>query len=178
MSDLPRDENTSENEAESAAPDGAEDPIAKLEQSNRELNDRLLRLAAEFENYKKRTKKETDDAANRGRESLLKELLPVLDNFERALAHASKDDPLAIGVRMVEKQMISALEKFSVTRFDALGKPFDPALHEAVQQAETVEFSPGTVAQEFSKGYLIGGRLLRPAIVAVAKAPSAPAEPN
>jgi molecular chaperone GrpE len=142
----------------------------KLEQTNKELQDRLLRTAADFENYKKRTKKELDESSQKGREALLKEVLPVMDNLERALKHAAADDPLAQGVRMVEKQLLSALEKFGVSRFSAAGKPFDPALHDAIQQIETNDFPPGSVAQEFSSGYMSGNKLLRAAMVAVAKA--------
>lgn len=144
----------------------------KLEQEKRELHDRLLRTAADFENWKKRAKKESDEAQQRGREALLKELLTVLDNLERALKHAAPDDPLAQGVQMVEKQFVAALEKFGVTRFSAAGQPFDPSLHDAIQQIETDAVPPGTVAQEFAQGYLSGNRLIRPAMVAVAKAPS------
>lgn len=148
-----------------------EKQAATLEQQNKELHDRLLRTAADFENAKKRAKKEVDEAQQRGREQLIKELLPVLDNLERALQHAAEKDPLAQGVRMVEKLLLAALEKFGVTRFSALGQPFDPSLHDAIQQVETTEVAPGLVAQQFALGYLSGGRLLRAAMVAVAKAP-------
>lgn len=148
------------------------DQLEKLERDKRELHDRLLRLAADFENYKKRTKKEIDDAATRGREQLLKELLPSLDNLERALKHAPAGDPLAVGVQQTEKQLLQALEKFGVVRFSSVGKPFDPSIHDAIQQVETTEHAPGTVAQEFASGYMLGQRLLRAAMVAVAKAPS------
>jgi molecular chaperone GrpE len=154
--------------------DGApapEDKISKLEGDNRELKDRLLRTAAEFENFKKRAKKEMDDAATRGREQLLKELLPALDNLERALKHAPDGDPLTIGVKSTEKQLLQALEKFGVTRFSSVGKPFDPSQHDAIQQVETTEHPAGSVAQEFASGYTLGSRLLRPAMVAVAKPP-------
>jgi molecular chaperone GrpE len=146
--------------------------LEKLEQDKRELHDRLLRTAAEFENFKKRSKKEIDDAATRGREQLLKELLPALDNLERALKHAPAGDPLAVGIIQTEKQLLQALEKFGVVRFSSVGKPFDPSMHDAIQQMETAEHPPGSVAQEFASGYLIGQRLLRPAMVAVAKAPA------
>lgn len=149
-----------------------EDRLGKLESDNRELKDRLLRTAAEFENFKKRSKKEMDDAATRGREQLLKELLPALDNLERALKHAPEGDPLAVGVKQTEKQLLQALERFGVTRFASLGKPFDPSVHDAIQQMETTEHPAGTVAQEFASGYTLGSRLLRPAMVAVAKAPA------
>jgi molecular chaperone GrpE len=146
--------------------------VEKLEQEKKELHDRLLRTAADFENFKRRTKKEMDDAATRGREQLLKELLPALDNLERALKHAPAGDPLAVGVQQTEKQLLQALEKFGVTRFSAVGKPFDPSVHDAIQQVETAEHAPGTVAQEFASGYMLGQRLLRPSMVAVAKAPA------
>jgi molecular chaperone GrpE len=148
-----------------------EQQAQQLEKANRDLKDHLLRTAADFDNFKKRAKKEIDEGVTKGREGLVKEILPVLDNLERALKHAASDDPLAQGVRMVEKQLLSALEKIGVTRFSAEGQSFDPAMHDAIQQVETAELTPGSVAQEFSKGYMLGGRLLRPAMVAVAKAP-------
>ena len=143
------------------------------ESQAKELHDRLLRTAADFENFKKRSKKEIDEGMTKGREQILKEILPVIDNLERALKHAPGDDPLAQGVRMVEKQLLQALEKFGVTRFSALGQPFDPAMHDAIQQVETQDQAPGTVAQEYSSGYMMSGKLLRPAMVAVAKKPEA-----
>jgi molecular chaperone GrpE len=146
--------------------------LEKLEKEKRELHDRLLRTAAEFENFKKRTKKEAEEASTRGREQLLKELLPALDNLARALQHAPAGDPLAVGVMQTEKQLLQALEKFGVVRFTSVGKPFDPSLHDAIQQAETTEYPPGTVAQEFAPGYMLGQRLLRAAMVAVVKAPA------
>ena len=145
--------------------------VSKSEQAVKEAHDRMLRTAADFENFKKRTKKELDEAQSKGREQVAKDILPVLDNLERALKHAAADDPLAKGVHMVEKQLLSALEKFGVARFSALGQPFDPAQHDAIQQVETTEVAPGTVAQEFAPGYTVNGKLLRPAMVAVAKAP-------
>ncbi len=161
-----------------AAAQPEKDPLAEALAANKDLQDRLLRTAADFENYKKRAKKEMDEAATRGRESLLKEVLPVVDNLERAISHAPKDDPIAAGVRLVEKQLLGALEKFGITRFSATGQPFDPSLHEAIQQVETADFPPGTVAQEFASGYMQNGKLLRAAMVAVAKAPAPKAEQN
>ncbi len=154
--------------------------VATLEGQNRELHDRMLRLAAEFENWKKRSRREQEEASMRGREALLKEILPALDNLERALKAAPEKDPVAVGVRLVDKQLLGALEKFEVKRFSALGEPFDPNLHEAIQQVESAEVAPGSVATEFAQGYMIGARLLRAAMVGVAKAPApkdvAPAE--
>jgi molecular chaperone GrpE len=146
---------------------------AKLEQEKKDLHDRLLRTAADFENWKKRAKKEVDEGAIKGREGLIKELLPVIDNLERAIKHAPGDDPLAQGVRMVEKQLLQAMEKFGITRFSAEGQPFDPAIHDAIQQVETDKLPPGTVATQFAAGYLQNGKLLRPAMVGVSKAPEA-----
>jgi len=154
------------------------DQLEKLEKEKRDLHDRLLRTAAEFENFKKRTKKEADEASTRGREQLLKELLPALDNLERALKHAPAGDPLTVGLQQTEKQLLQALEKFGVARFPSVGKPFDPSIHDAIQQVETAEHPPGSVAQEFASGYMIGQRLLRPAMVAVAKAPAGDTPPT
>jgi molecular chaperone GrpE len=148
----------------------------KLEQEKKDLHDRLLRTAADFENWKKRAKKELDEGASKGREGLIKELLPVIDNLERAIKHAPGDDPLAQGVRMVEKQLVSAMEKFGITRFSAEGQPFDPTMHDAIQQVETTEVPAGNVALQYAAGYLQNGRLLRPAMVGVAKAPEAAQE--
>jgi len=152
--------------------------LEKLERDKRDLHDRLLRTAAEFENFKKRTKKEAEEASTRGREQLLKELLPAIDNLERALKHAPAGDPLAVGVQQTEKLLLQALEKFGVVRFSSVGKPFDPSIHDAIQQVETAEHPPGSVAQEFASGYMIGQRLLRPAMVAVAKAPAGDTPPT
>jgi molecular chaperone GrpE len=164
--------------AEGANGNGLGAALEQLEQDKRELHDRLLRTAADFENFKRRTKKELEDAASRGREQLLKELLPALDNLERALKHAPPGDPLAVGVQQTEKQLLQALERFGVTRFSSLGKPFDPSMHDAIQQVETSEHAPGTVAAEFSSGYMIGPRLLRAAMVGVAKSPAGAAAPS
>jgi|SRR5579871_1790492 len=149
---------------------------ARLEQEKKDLHDRLLRSAADFENYKKRSRREVEDAQARGREQLAKELLPVLDNFERALqalASGGSVEQLGQGVKLVDKQLRAALEKFEIRSFDALGEPFDPGRHDAIQQEETAEHPPGTVARVFSRGYTIGQRLLRPAMVAVARPPAA-----
>src|SRR5258706_467811 len=121
----------SEATPEAGAPAPAPD-LASVEQEKKDLYDRLLRTAADFENFKKRAKRDAEEAQARGREALLKELLPVIDNLERALKHAAADDPLAVGVKMVEKQLVGALEKFGVARFSAVGQPFDPTLHDAI----------------------------------------------
>ncbi len=154
-----------------------EEKCARFERERDDARDRMLRVAAEFENWKKRARREAEDAATRGREQLAKELLPALDNFERALealANGGTLEQLGQGVKLVDKQLHSVLEKFEIKGFEAQGEPFDPNRHDAIQQLETSEVPPGTVAKVFSRGYLIGPRLLRAAMVAVAKQPSAP----
>jgi molecular chaperone GrpE len=160
--------------------------LAKLTTERNELNDRMLRLAAEFENYKRRVRKESEEAGLRAIETLLKEILPPLDNLDRALvaARGKADGPsglstlgaLVEGVQMVQKQFFTALERFQVKPFDVQpGQPFDPQIHEAVQQVDDAELPPGSVATVFQRGYKAGARLLRPAVVAVVRARPAPA---
>ncbi len=161
--------------ADEASAEAAEpvtpDPAALLQ----DAEDRYLRLCAEFENYKKRTARENDDFKKYANESLLKELLPVLDNFERAMAHTAEEgaeaggDKIMEGVSLIHKQFTDALEKFGVTPVDALNKVFDPSMHQAVSQVETDDVAEGHVAQEFRKGFYYKERVLRPAMVVVAK---------
>src|SRR5262249_2481809 len=105
-------------------------------------------------------------------------ILPVIDNLERALKHAPEGDPLSQGVKMVEKQLLGALEKFGITRFSAEGQPFDPSMHDAIQHVETDSVPPGTVAQQFAAGYMNGPRRFRGARVGGAKAPEGAAPPS
>jgi molecular chaperone GrpE len=164
---------------EAAAPEAPvesiEGKVARLEKERAEAHDRMLRVAAEFENWKKRARREVEEAQARGREQLAKDILPVLDNLERALAAVGSGgtvEQLGQGVKLVDKQLHGVLEKFEIKSFEALGEAFDPAKHEAIQQLETAEHAPGAVAKVFARGYTIGQRLLRPAMVAVAKAPA------
>jgi molecular chaperone GrpE len=150
--------------------------IETLERERNDLKDRMLRLAADFDNFKKRSRKDLSEAQDRGREALLREILPVIDNLERALAHAEEKngvDPAGFveGIRLVHRQLVTALEKFEVRPFSAMGEAFDPQFHAAVQQVETAAHPAGQVVSEFMKGYRIGQRLLRPAMVGVARAP-------
>jgi molecular chaperone GrpE len=160
-----------ENEVSARAAEVAEQ-IAALEKERDELQDRLLRAAAEFDNWRKRAQKDLAESETRGRVGLVRAVLPVADNLERALQHTRREDPVAAGVRMVLEQFISLLEKQGVTRFDPIGQPFDPARHEAIDQLETVEMPANTVAQVFAPGYLHDGRLLRPALVTVSERPA------
>ena len=138
--------------------------------------DRFLRLAADFENYKKRAARERQEAVTFANEALLKKLIPTLDAFEMALA-AAKPDPanqsLREGIVMVSNQLKSTLAEAGLEEIDATGKVFDPACHEAVSQQETAEVPEGRVVQQIRKGYKFHNRLIRPAGVIVAKKPAA-----
>jgi molecular chaperone GrpE len=148
--------------------------LAAKETEAKNNYDRLLRQAAELENYKKRTARERDEAIRFANESLIKDLLPVVDNLERAIAHAaaSGDDgnPLVEGVSMVLRGLMDTLAKHGVTAISAEGRSFDPSKHEAMNQVETADHEPNSVVAEFHKGYMLRERLLRPALVSVAKA--------
>jgi len=152
--------------------------VETLEKDKKETYERLLRAAADLDNLRKRTRKEIDDARILAKEQVLKEILPGIDNLERALAVASGGgegvEGIVEGVRLVLRQFQTALERVDVKSFDSVGQPFDPTRHEAISQIETAAHPPGTVAGEMQRGYTIGNRLLRPALVAVAKAPTPP----
>ncbi|HSN15752.1 MAG TPA: nucleotide exchange factor GrpE [Anaeromyxobacteraceae bacterium] len=141
--------------------------LEKLEQEH----ERALRAAADLENYKKRAAREREEAQRFGNERLLKDLIPILDNLERALAVAPADDPLAKGVRLVLRGFEETLGRHGVRAFSALGQPFDPRLHEAVMQVPSADRPPGTVVAEHGRGFLLNDRLVRPAMVGVSVAP-------
>ena len=138
-------------------------------------HERCLRVAADLENYKKRAAKEREDVQRFGNEKVLKDLLPVVDGLDRALAHAAEDDPLREGVKLVRAQLEQALARHGVTGFSAMGQKFDPALHEALLQVPTREKPPGTVVLEHARGFKLNDRLVRPAMVGVAVEPPADA---
>jgi molecular chaperone GrpE len=136
--------------------------------------ERFVRQAAELENFKKRASREREDAIRFANESLIKDLLPVVDNLERAVAHASgggNGKPIVEGVEMVLKSLLDVLTKYGVTQISAVGEPFDPAKHEAMAQVESPSHQPNSVVDELQRGYTLRDRLLRPALVSVAKAP-------
>ena len=137
-----------------------------------ELKDHLLRLAADFENYRKRAQREQQVSKQFGAEPLARALLDVADNLERAVAHAGEESPLLEGVRMVRKQLLDALASHGVQAIAAVGEVFDPEFHEAVGQLPTAERAPGVVVEEALRGYMIHERLLRAAQVVVACAPN------
>ncbi len=139
--------------------------------------ERLLRTTADFENFKKRAAREKIEAAHYASFSLLQKLLPVLDNFEMALtaAQSAQGDKLAAlqsGVLMIQQQLKGALAEIGLEEIEAAGKPFDPAIHEAISQQETAEVPEDHIAQQLRKGYRLKDRLLRPATVIVAKKPT------
>ncbi|MSR43701.1 MAG: nucleotide exchange factor GrpE [Pedosphaera sp.] len=143
-----------------------------------EYLDRLQRLAAEFENFKKRAARERQDAIRFANESLLGRLIPVLDNFEMALAAANQasensTDSLKTGVEMIAGQFKNVIIEAGLEEIDAAGKPFDPNLHEAVSQQETADIPEGHVLLQLRKGYKLKERLIRPATVIVSKTPTA-----
>jgi len=139
---------------------------------------RLLRASADHENFKKRAAREREDAVKFANESLVKRLVPVLDNFDMAMAAASQtpdagNQSLQTGVLMIHQQLKNALQEVGLDEVDAAGKPFDPNWHEAVSQQESDEVPEGHVLQQLRKGFKLRDRLIRPATVIVAKKPSA-----
>jgi molecular chaperone GrpE len=159
--------------AEAPAPEQDPLEVAKAEQAK--LKDQLLRTLADFDNFRKRSRRELSDAERRGRDDMLKEMLPVFDNLDRASAHAETATDikaLADGIGLVMRQFADTLSKVGIERVLAVGQPFDPSVHEAVQQMETSDFEPGTIAAEVQAGYKNSEKLIRPALVVVAKAPA------
>ena len=156
-------------------PDPLEELEAKLvaqEQEAKEVHDRLLRVSADYENYKKRSAREMEDFRKYANQSLLKEMLTVVDNLELAINSAKEekktDKKLIEGLNLTHNEMLRVFEKFNVKPISARGETFDPAFHEAVMREETDDYPENTVLSEFQKGYLIHDRLLRPAMVVVA----------
>jgi len=133
--------------------------------------DRFVRQAAELENFKKRAAREKDEAVRFANENLIRDLLPVIDNLERAVSHAQgggNGKPLVEGVEMVLKGLLDVLARHGVEQISAVGQSFDPGKHEAMAQVESDKHAPNTVIEEHHKGYLLKDRLLRPALVTVA----------
>ena len=160
--------------ARDAAASEAEDSLAAAKQEAADYYDRLLRLSAEFENYKKRSNRELADFRKFANEQIIKDLLGVIDNLERAIASAADQEgnagSITEGVELTLKEILKILEKNGVTVIAAEGEAFDPTYHQAVMQQETPDQPPNTVIQEMQKGYLLHNRLLRHSMVAVSKA--------
>lgn len=153
-------------------PEGPEVEIAKLKE-------RLLRTAADFDNFRKRSRRDIADAERRVQEDLLRSLLPTFDNLERAVTAASGATDvkaLAEGIRMVVRQFQDTLGSVGIERVITQGKPFDPAEHEAVQHVQSDQVPPGVIVQELQAGYRWQGRLMRPALVVVSKPVAPPAD--
>jgi len=141
------------------------------------LKDQLLRARAEFDNFRKRTAREVERIRKTAAESLIHELLGVVDNLELALKHGDGDkNALAEGVRLVHKQILDVLERNGLERIDTAGKRFDPNIHEAVAQSASDEVQADHVIQEFQRGYRLGGQILRPSKVLVSRGPADPAQ--
>lgn len=155
--------------------DGLKQRVAKLETELAETRDKMLRIAAEHENYKKRTEKEKLEFLKFANERVLKDMLVIADNLERAIETAKRlanPNSIVAGLEMLLNEMLNIFKRYGVEPIDALGKPFDPLVHEALQQKETTEAQPGTVVAEVQRGYKIHHRVLRPSLVVVATAPS------
>jgi len=178
------DENPVAAEAAAAKPGEPDEPSPEermLEMENRlaakekeydETHDKLLRVSAEFENYRKRTAREMDDFRKYAVQSLLKEMLSAVDHIELAIQAAecncAPDKNLAEGLSLTLKELLRIFEKFNVMPIAAVGRPFNPEFHEAILREESGELPENTVLREMQKGYVIGSRLLRPALVVVA----------
>ncbi len=159
-----------ENSGESA--DGLTKELAEARQEIAALNDKLLRMAAEFENYKKRMDRERGIALKYAEENILKELLPTIDNFERAIEQGGKADNVGVlleGLEMTRKGLLGSLEKIGLKPLDGVGEPFDPNFHEALAMEANSEIPENHILQEYERGYLYKDRLLRAAKVVVSK---------
>lgn len=169
------EENAEENEAEESSEDTAEDAdnsgkkdAAQLKIE--ELEDKVKRQLAEFENFRKRTEKEKSGMFEAGEKSVLEKILPIVDNFERGIAtikEGEEENPHAAGMLMIYKQLMTELEKMDVKPIEAVGKEFDPDFHNAVMQCESDEYESGVVAAELLKGYTYRDSVLRHSMVSV-----------
>lgn len=146
--------------------------LETAKQEAKETYDRFLRVSAEFENYKKRSAREMDDLRKYANQSLIVEMLAVVDNLERALnssnGNSSNDKCMADGVNLTLREILKVFEKFNVKPIESIGQPFDPNFHQAMMQEETDDYPENTVITELQKGYMIHDRLLRPSMVVVA----------
>lgn len=137
-----------------------------------ELNDRLLRRQADFENFRKRTERDRSEFVQYAGMELVRQILPVLDDFERALKVESADPTYAKGIELIYTRLLETLKKLGLEPMDTVGQRFDPNLHQAVEKVETDQAEDQTILEEYQKGYNFKGKLLRPAMVKVAVRPS------
>jgi len=152
--------------------ESAESPLDALRREKDALQDRLLRTAAEFDNYRKRVERDRRDQADAATANALADLLPIVDDLERALKAPAGGDVESFrkGVELIHQQMVELLRKRGVTPIEAVGAEFDPQYHQAVAYESSPDHREGEVIEEFARGYMLGDRLLRPAMVKVAKA--------
>jgi molecular chaperone GrpE len=156
------------------------DPLAHAQAEAARLKDAWMRTAADFDNFRKRTRRELEEARRNGREDLLRVFLPVFDNLGRAIQSAQRSTDLKAmsdGLAMVQRQFVEALGREGITKVPTVGHAFDPGMHEAIQQVETDEHPMGTVIAEVQPGYMQGERLMRAAMVVVARAKADSSEP-
>ena len=154
--------------------DTAEPDLEELKRQLEDKQDRLLRALAETDNVRRRAQRDREDYVRYANESLLRDLIPVLDNFDRAVAAAraaGAAGTVVEGVELIQRELLRVLERHGVTRYSTVGQPFDPARHEAIARVVSTEQTPDTVVSETAAGYMLHGRVLRPALVAVAAAP-------
>ena len=176
------EESTGSDEQRSESPPPGGDGGNELDTIRRELdgkidevktlNDKYLRLAAEFDNYKRRSQRDQSDGIRFANEKIFRDLLPIIDNLERAIQCGSdqtENGGLLEGVELTHKQFLETLTKFGVRQISSVGELFDPAMHQAVAQVDSDTAKPNTVVEEFQKGYFLHERILRPAMVTVAK---------
>ncbi len=169
-------------EAEAKADDAPPaDPLTEAKAEAARLKDQWMRTAADFDNYRKRARRDVEDGRRSAREDLLKELLPVFDNLERAIQSAQRATevkPVADGLSMVVRQFVDVIARAGITKVPTVGKAFDPSVHEAIQQVETEDHPPGTVVSEVQPGYMQADRLVRAAMVVVAKPKTSESTPS
>jgi molecular chaperone GrpE len=176
-SEPPQAQASDKNGEGTPAPAPEPNPLDIVTAERDKLREQLLRTAADFDNFRKRSKRDVDEARQRGKDDLVRDLLPVFDNLERAVQTAdTASDMRSVvdGVRMVLKLFEDTTERMGLTRVKSAGERFDPAVHEAIQQQETDAHPPGTIISEVVPGYRFGQRLVRPAMVIVARKPSEP----
>jgi molecular chaperone GrpE len=150
----------------------AMDDVTQLQQERDDLQDRLLRSAAEFDNYRKRTERERRELSDAVAADLIRDLLPVIDDLERALAASSPatDPALRLGVELIHKQLLEAIRRRGAEALNVVGEDFDPSWHEALASEPAGDRRDGEIVEQIRRGYRMGSRLIRPALVKVAKA--------
>jgi molecular chaperone GrpE len=157
-------------------PPSLEEQLEASRAETKAMREKMLRVAADYENYRKRATRQIDEARLRGLQTAVKELLPVFDNLERATVHIDQStDPttLADGLNMVRRQLLDTLAKLGIERVPSVGTPFDPTVHESIQHEHSADHPAGTVMTELQPGYRTSGVLLRPALVVVSRGPAA-----